>query len=574
MSIFNSRHGRALIFAMPILILLLTPLFSQESEEPQPKVTPSADSGSETGGTTSNFAADGARTTDTVPSVEKEDERPVPIPLPHKPYNIIVEIGFDGNETDDPEVRGAFTEEIRKGLKRMYGAMWDARVESSTWLIPASLYRLQRLTEADLEPRYEATDAEKVILISVSGNNGSFRVSCREFDIRVQELTPLISEQTNDKQSVSNIACRLARDSFRPVLLFSGPSIDKTELEFQLQAGTLIPPDPSAAQIAEGDVLRTFLRQLDRRNPGKVKLLQKLDLCYVRVTKFNESLKAATLAEGDIPIGFPGTEADQPDDITDRSHVRGVLIAHGLVPFGGRGRSVQQIGLRQRPAATKSKVRMVLQARQDRPLICFRVDRVSKLLQTDVNASSSVRMLSDRNGEIEIEVDADNPTFWLYVYSGSVLLARVPYAPGLLPRDTMRLPDDSIRLGVEGELYLLRDHLVDMVAQKAVYMSLAKKASAEGNVPALEEAVGQLDALPDLKRFEELLNRTKATAVEKAKQQKNPTAQRSVEKLCKKMGESLAIFFAADKRIKEAEEMEKLRQSAENRARTGLPVPQ
>jgi hypothetical protein len=175
-------------------------------------------------------------------------------------------------------------------------------------------------------------------------------------------------------------------------------------------------------------------------------------------------------------------------------------------------------------------------------------------------------MLSDRNGDIEIEVDPQNPTFWLYVYSGSVLLARVPYAPGLIPRDTMKLPDDSVRLGVEGELYLLRDQLVDMVAQKAVHMSIAKKSAAEGNVAGLEAAITQLDALPGQKRFEELLNKIKSDALTKADQQKNKSARTKVEKLCTKMGESLTLFFAGDKRLREAQEIERLRQSAEARA--------
>ena len=72
-----------------------------------------------------------------------------------------------------------------------------------------------------------------------------------------------------------------------------------------------------------------------------------------------------------------------------------------MVPFGGRSRSVEQIALRQRPSAARSSVRLVLQSRPDRPLICYRVDRVAKLRQTDVNESPGVRMLSDRNGDID-----------------------------------------------------------------------------------------------------------------------------------------------------------------------------
>ena len=493
------------------------------------------------------------------------------LPLSHRPYQVVVEVGFDGSDTRGPLTQSLLTEDIRKGLQRMYGHMWNSDVRNSDWLIPASSYRLERLTEADVQAHYEGSAVEKVILIGVSGSRNAFEVSCREFDVRVQELTPLLKLQTNDIQDVGAIACRLARDSFRPVTMFIAPSVDKTELEFELQAGTLTPPDPTAAQIADGDVLRPFLRQLDRRNPGKVKSLQRLDLSYVRVTSFNQELRTDVEPPEDSPVRVADVTS-VPTAYTDNGHVKGVLISHGLVPFGGRARSVEQIALRQRPAATKSRVRLVLQSRPDRPLICFRVDRVSKLRQTDVNESPGVRMLSDRNGDIEIDVDPQNPTFWLYVYSGSVLLARVPYAPGLIPRDVMKLPDDSIRLGVEGELYLLRDQLVDMVAQKAVHMSIAKKSAAEGNVPGLEAAIAQLDALPGQKRFDELLNKIKTDALTKADQQKNPGARKKVEKLCTKMGESLTLFFAGDKRLREAQEIERLRQSAEARAGAAAPV--
>lgn len=500
---------------------------------------------------------------------EKKAATETEIPLARRPYKVTVTIGFDGPETQLPRTRAWLVDEIRKGLERMYGPMWNAQVASSDWLIPASVNRLQRLTEPELLERYPESTTEKVILIAISGSQGAFEMSCREYDTRIHELSPLLSDRTNDFQSVPNMACRLARDCFRPVLLLAGPAIDKTELEFFLQAGTLIPPDPLAAQIADGDVLRTFLRQMDRRNPGRLKFLQRLDLCYIRVTSFNQELHASTPSSTDMPVMVEGTTADSPAVYVDSGHVRGVLISHGPVPFGGRGRSTQQFALRQRPSAPGSRVRLVLQPRPDRPLICYRVDKVAKLRQNDVSETPNIRSLTDRDGAIEIDVDPQNPTFWLYVYSGSLLLARVPYAPGLIPEDTMKLPDDTLRLGVEGELYLLRDQLVDMVAEKAVYMSLARKAAAAGDGPGVEAAIAQLDALPGQREFDAMLNEIRSPAIGKAEQQKNSGVKRKIESLCNKMAESLKVFFATDKRLKEAEELNKLRQSAG----AGVPTP-
>lgn len=494
------------------------------------------------------------------------------IPLAHKPYSVQVTIGFDGSATQHPGFRESCTSDIRLGLGRMFGSMWNAQVAASDWLIPAGDARLRRLKEAEVMARYADPATEKVVLISVASANGAFEVSCREFDARVQELSPILSEMTHDVQAVSSIACRLVRDCFRPVLVFSAQSIDKTELEFQLQAGCLIPPDPSAAQITDGDVLRTFIRQMDRRTPGKLKVLQKLDLCYVRVTAFNEPLPAGVISADDKDLKAEGQLSPGSDAVIDSGHVRGVLISHGFVPFGGRGRSMQQIALRQRPSASRSRVRLVLQSQPDRPLICYRVDKVAKLRYADTSDVPSVRILTDRNGELEIDVDPENPTFWLYVYSGSLLLARVPYAPGLVPLDTMKLPDDSLRLSVEGGLYLFRDELVDSVALKAVHMSLAKKAADEGNVAGLEAAIKQLDELPGKEHFESELNAVRTPAIVKADQQKNPSVKRKIESLCRSMSESLTTFYATDKRQKEAEEFEKLRQSAKSKAATTPPV--
>ena len=74
---------------------------------------------------------------------------------------------------------------------------------------------------------------------------------------------------------------------------------------------------------------------------------------------------------------------------------------------------------------------------------------------------------------------------------------------------------------MEGELYLFRDALVDTVAQKAVLMSLAKKASAEGKPEEVDKFIVQLDELPGQKEFMSRLNAIKTPAVKKADLQRN-----------------------------------------------------
>ncbi|MEY2724813.1 MAG: hypothetical protein RLZZ458_680, partial [Planctomycetota bacterium] len=78
-------------------------------------------------------------------------------------------------------------------------------------------------------------------------------------------------------------------------------------------------------------------------------------------------------------------------------------------------------------------------------------------------------------------------------------------------------------------------------------------------------AVTSIDALPARQQFSDRLDAIRSPALEKADAVRNSTAKRRIESLITKMRESVDKFFAAEKRVKEAEELQKLRQAA------GLP---
>lgn len=515
----------------------------------------------------SDVEADGKSAPQTAAEDEtKESLPPAPLPIPLRPYVVHVEIACPHLASLPSRQAEQLLQQISDGIVRMYGSMWTFDVVFTDWLLPGREMQLRNLSEADLHQRFGDTDFEKVMLLSIEQVNGGHRVSCREYDVRVQELTPVQSSFSIDPAMTGPSAARLIRDSFRPVAFLASSAQGTDVLEFFLQAGELVPPDESAAQIAEGDILRPFLRHMERRDPKKLRLLQRLDLTYIRVTEFNQRLVSTGLSAEDQEISLPDAAADPNAEYIDRGRITGVLISHGMAPFGGRGRNVEQLALRQRPMTDSSEVQLVLKAREDRPLVCYRVDRVAKLRYKDESLLPAERVVSDREGKIRISVDNQNPTFWLYVYSGSLLLARVPYAPGLVETDVILLPDDSIRLGVEGELYLFRDQLVDVVAQQAVFKGMAKQAAAKGEVAKLEEAVKGMESLPGKKDFDAQLNAIRRPAIDRAKELRNRGAERNVNRLCDAMATSLDKFFASDKLVKQMQEIQQLRSLAAQRA--------
>ncbi|MCA9060838.1 MAG: hypothetical protein KDA85_20135 [Planctomycetaceae bacterium] len=508
------------------------------------------------------------------PADHKVAHRPIEVSITEQPYVVFVEVGFSGRGLLNPQIRQSLQADVATAVRRMYGRLWDADVRISAWLSPASEMRLQRLTVEDLTERYPSTQVDKVMFVSIEQIVETYTISVREFDTRIQELTPLLSGQTMDRRLCGAIAAQRMRDVFRPVLYLTEPADAGSDvLEFDLHGGRITPPDPSAVQMMDNDVLRPFVRKIDRRDRFLVTDLQRLPLEYIRVTEINRPLSsgAPSADEGLRPVEVEGGGEDEA--WVDSGHVKGVMISHRpITTFGRRSRSSEQIAVRQRPAAPSSKVRLVLQKREDRPLICHRVDLVTKLRVRDENLQDSVRLISDRNGELEISVNEQHPTFWLYVYSGSILLARVPYAPGLVPQDTLELPDDSIRLSVEGELYLFRDDLVDGVAQRAVLLSLAKKASEANELDEFESTLKLLDEIPGKQAFDMRLATIRNTATERAKAIRNRSAEKRVDRLCDAMQKSLDEFFNSENQVKEREELNRLRQSI--RPTSPSPPPQ
>ncbi len=481
---------------------------------------PEADKAAETG--EASVATDSA----TEPEVE--------IPFASRPYRVHISIAFDSNCATSDAVRQQLVGGIERAVARMYGRMWTTTVETNEWLIPGQGQRLERLLLPDVFERYPEEQYDKAFVLTVESSGRSYNISCREYDSRIHELTPVYSERTLDPRSIGTVAARVMRDSFRPVLLYVRQFDDeegRSLMELQAQAGEIIPPDSSADQVRKGDVLRPFVRSMERRNPKKLKQLKALPLSYIRTMSVDR----------DVARGL----------------ITGYYATHMTFSmFGGKGRRLQHLAIRQRPTSNKSRVRLVLQSRLDKPLISHRLSIAYQLGWKDEEDGPQTKLVSDRNGEVIIETRENHPTFWIRVYSGASLLARVPYAPGLLPHDVVALPDDSIRLGVEGELQLLQDKLIDSIAMQGVLLARARKAAKADDAEAVKQLLEQYKEVPAKTWFLEAISNTRIPAVQEAK--KRGMGSTRIDKLCQKLSESIGTFFTDEKRAERQTEIDQL----------------
>lgn len=488
-------------------------------------------------------------TAEAAPELTAEEPSEDVIPFNLRPYRVKVSVSITGAAAGRAVEADTVIAETRQAIHRMYGRMWQSDLQQTDWLRPGTINQIAELDVRDLisdaDPdhpldRYPEADSDKALLLGIAATTAGFNLICREYDTRTHDLSSVRRAFTPDARGIVSKASQLIRDSFRPCLQYVRRYTDDNGLGFmqlQVQAGEIAAPDPAAEQVRPGDVLRPFQRFMKRRDPSKLKVLRAFPLTYIQVTSVDHSVT--------------------------RGLVTGALLTHGPVtPFGGSGRNLEQIALRQRSSADSSIVHLAERSQEQTPLVCQRVSVVYKLRQSDEETVEQLKMVSDRDGNLTIPAHADYPTVWLYIYSGRLLLARIPYAPGIEPSDMVILPDDSIRLSVEGDLQLFRDDLVDAVALREVHFSMASRAADEGRAKDVEQHLKDYDAVSKPDEIRKALSLIRVDAVNRAVKQKNLRAQRAVENLCRNMDETLELFFDDEKHRRRQQEIRVLRSKA------------
>ncbi|MGB4710575.1 MAG: hypothetical protein WBH50_06255 [Fuerstiella sp.] len=546
----------------------------QDTPEASPaevSAPPVAEAASESAVTAQSAAVPAAKPVPVVVEVE--------VPFSLQPYIVDVQVSFESGCLNDASQRNLLVEDIQKAVERMFGRMWQPQIAESDWFVSGDSGGLGRIQLSDMLERYPEDRVHKAFIVTIEQQGSGYQVSCREYDSRVQELTPVYSASLLDVRGIGSTAVELIRDAFRPCVLFvrnftteDGQAL----MELHVQAGEILPPDPSAEQVVEGDVLRPFIRQMDRRNPKKLSQLRAMTLSYVKVLRMGPTevpSEPGNQSEDEFPaftvLNDDGTvaEADVPiDSELGRSIVTGIYLTHmSYSPFGGKGRRMQHLALRQRPTASESRVKLVLQSRPDKPLISHRMALAYQLGYRDEEDGPQTQLVSDRNGEVTIKVKEGHPTFWIRVYSGASLLARVPYAAGLIPYDVVELPDDSIRLGVEGEIQLLSDKLIDSIALRGVLLARARKAAEAGSTDEVDQLLEKYDGVPAKAYFLEKVSNIRNLAEKQAKERRQSASR--ITKLCTGLSDTVSTFFSDEKRAERTEEILKIRQSAEQNAK-------
>jgi len=156
----------------------------------------------------------------------------------------------------------------------------------------------------------------------------------------------------------------------------------------------------------------------------------------------------------------------------------------------------------------------------------------------------SAELLTNRSGAINVPINPEHRIIWLYVRSGKALVANVPYIPGVDQEISLQIPDDRIRLGVEGDLAILNGELIEAVATLSMEMSRIRHWARNNEWEKVDAGIRQLESgIMPRQIFQEKLNVIRVSATEAAQEQNNRAAQSRIASLCRETEDRIDRFL-------------------------------
>jgi len=275
------------------------------------------------------------------------------------------------------------------------------------------------------------------------------------------------------------------------------------------------------------------------------------------------------------------------EEAVGRGVARGVVTSGLRAPLTGR-RRIQPLalGINQRrpetqltmvtrPPARKPlggvevEISPVLTLPEDAPRKSEEDGKREAVADTETKLAEKLpRLVADRAGLVTLAASLapEGKPVWLSVKSGQALLARVPIVPGAQASEVLELPDDTLRLEIEGSIATLQAELVDTVARRAVLMALAKSRAKSEQWEAVAATLKQLDEMPTVRAFAVNINAIRQPALKAARARRDRTTEERVKKLCDEAMELVNNYLDPEKLKELKEELGEMRQIAADEA--------
>ena len=301
-----------------------------------------------------------------------------------------------------------------------------------------------------------AAEFDKLFLLAIRPEEGVYRVSAREYDVRTQTWSPIVERHTALVEELGDLAFRALIDTFSPLAMIVSTENRTTTL--RVRGAALPTRDPTVRFTEAGDLFRPIVRHNDRE--GAPRAIQTIPWTFLRV------------------------EAVDDTDVECR------VITGLRSPLSARRRGrVEQLATKMRFSPSPTSVRLRSLSEAGLPMVGCAVYAYGP------DSSETVELgRTDRMGRIVVPPSGD-PLRILLVKNGTTLLAKLPLVPGFRDELEVVVPDDRERLNVEAEITGIQEALVDFIAEREILLARAERKIAAGDI---DQARDHVDALSQL----------------------------------------------------------------------------
>jgi hypothetical protein len=489
------------------------------------------------------------------------------------PYQVSVSIAFSRDAETTESFRQSVCSALQTRLEQTFGAVWvlapQSGVRIDNHLTPADQSGLDRLTYAAAAEQLAQNPCDKAYFVTISREGAKWVVAGREWDRTLQMLGGAVSETTIERRCVPDTALAVIKRLFSPLLMVNDADRESKSAVLTVRAGSIPFGDPKFEPLKSGDMLRAVFRFLDSKR--SVRSIQSVPWTYLVL--------------------------EQPVD--GHSQVKATIVSSYRAPLAANmRRRVEAIAVRSRPELPETRLQLIAGRNPPHPQGGLFVS-ISDFATTPAprpsppkegasppppaTATPKMRLLSDRRGEVTIPADPQHPIVTVEVHSGSAILLRRPFVPGIDPQMTLEIADDHVRLSAEREIDILESQLIEAVAKRGALFARTRAALKRSEVKEAQDLLAEIGRLPPPTDYLGQLNQIRVLALDEAHNRRDRVAERRIEDLCNKTLERITQYLPDDRIATFKEEIEKilsvqkvakeLQNAPMRRARTDMQPP-
>ncbi|QGQ26545.1 hypothetical protein F1728_29420 [Gimesia benthica] len=457
-----------------------------------------------------------------------------------RPYRVRIELAFaSGCRLTDFDRRQIFTR-LPQIIERSAGEKWDLRplkpgdntagIFENAWLTLPTSAGLNRLSSAQVLQQYPTQAFDKLFLLTVESAGIGYQIAGREFDVDSQQLGPLVEQTTYARPFLAETSFQILRDLFSAVVTIE--AVEGDQAIVSEQGSQYLTPDPAIGTLRKRDFFVPFFRYLNRDR--EVKDIQMIPWTYLILEEVDRKHARCSISSG--LRGILSSSRRRVEIQAIRVVPRFPETELALVPRGTSTQSYAGMRVQISPLNPQEVRQLQVAAQKESEETGKKVSFEKEYITEE--------LLTNREGTITVKADPSDPLIWLYVRSGKALVANVPYIPGIAPRTAIQVPDDRIRLGVEGELAVLNGELIEEVASLSMQMSRIRSWAKKNDWKKVDGGIRELESgISPRQIFQDKLTVIRVTATEAAQEQRNRAAESRIATLCREAESRINRFL-------------------------------